>query len=274
MAWCPKCKREYYDEITECKECNIPLIDGEESNYRLLITDSNEAVMTSIYNYFNDNTNYTVRMYINKDKGTYDIYTVVDELENISKALVLFLQEELANSEDNSSEVMELLEESQNVNSSSATYISAKDKYEEAQSSAYSTLAVGIAGMIFMILKFCGISFVSFSGMSDILFNITMTTVFGSFVIIGIVTQLSSKKIKAGIVVEETLIDDLKTYIDANIKAEEIDAECNFTDESEELKYFAREAHIKEKLYAEFDIADETLVDQLLDEYYPIIFSK
>lgn len=274
MAWCPKCKREYFEEFTECKECNIPLIEGEESNYQLLITDSNETVMNSIYNHFNDNTNYTVKLYINEDKGTYDIYAKVEEMENISKALVLFLQEELENSSENADEMAELLEESPEPSHASATYVSAKDKYEEAQSSAFSTLFIGILGMAFMVLKFFGISFLSFSGLSDILFNVTMTTVFGIFIIVGIITHFSSRKIKASIVVEESLIDDLKTYIDENINAEAIDSECNFTDETEEVKYFARASHIKEKLYAQFDINDETLVDQLLDEYYPIIFNN
>ncbi len=274
MAWCPKCKRDYIEEILECKECGIQLIDGVSDDFELLMSDKNDENIYTIFNYLNDTTNYTVELFDNEENGTYDIYTLKEDIDNVKKALILFLEEELKDSNEELEELVESLEEEVNNQPASATYVSAKDKYEEAQSSAFSMIFVGAIGMAFMILKFNGISFISFSGLSDILFNVTMTTVFGLFLIVGFLTYQSARRIKAKIIVEESLIDDLKVFFDEKITAEAIDNECNFTDETEEIKYFTRQECIKEKIYNEFEINDDSLVEQMIDEYYPLIFNN
>ncbi len=273
MAWCPKCKRDYIDEVTECKECEIQLFDGESDNYDLLLKDSNEETVYTVYNYLNETTNYTTELFADDDNGIYEIYALREEIENIKKAIIMFLEDELKNSDEEALEnLAENLEDEVNKKPASATYVSAKDKYEERQSSAFSTLFVGVLGMIFMILKFMGISFISLSGSSDILFNITMTAIFAIFIIVGIVTYNTAKALKNTITEEENIIEDLKKFFENEITAESIDNECSFTDETEELKYFARQSCIKEKINAKFNVSDENLIDQIIDEYYPLIF--
>lgn len=273
MAWCPKCKREYVDDITECKECELELIEGLVEDYVLLLKDENEETVLTIYNYLNETSNYKAELYCDYENNTYEIYALKEEEENIKKAIVMFMQEELNNTDQDIDEVVEKFEEDINKDTKSATYVSAKDKYEERRSSAFSTLFIGIIGLTYMVLKVCGISLFSFDESTDLLFNVTMLSIFTIFTLVGIFTFISANKIKKTIQVEENLIDDLKAFMDEKITAEGIDAECNFTDETEELKYFARQSCIKEKIYAEFEIQDETMIDQLIDEYYPLIFT-
>ena len=185
----------------------------------------------------------------------------------------MFLEDSLTSSDDDIEEVVEKFEEDIHKETKSVTYVSARDKYEERRSSAFSTLFIGVLGLAYMMLKFAGISIIEFEGSTDILFNVTMTTIFAIFTIVGVVTYVNSKKLKNTISEEENLIENLKTFFEEKITAESIDAECSFTDETEELKYFARQSCIKDKLYAEFEINDETLVDQIIDEYYPLIFT-
>ncbi len=274
MAWCPKCKRDYMEGVTECKECELELIDGEFDDYVLLLTDRNEETVMTVYNYLNETTNYKTELYADYVEEVYEIYALKDEEENIKRTIVMFLEDSLSSSDEDIEEVVEKFEEDIHKDTKSATYVSARDKYEERRSSAFSTLFIGVLGLAYMCLKFAGISIVEFEGSTDILFNVTMTTIFTIFTIVGIVTYVNSKKLKNTISAEESLIDDLKSFFEEKITAESIDAECSFTDETEELKYFARQACIKDKLYTEFEINDETLVDQIIDEYYPLIFTS
>lgn len=40
MPWCPKCKNEYREDITECTECKVPLVE----TYEEIVTDENAFV--------------------------------------------------------------------------------------------------------------------------------------------------------------------------------------------------------------------------------------
>ena len=42
MPWCPKCKSEFREGFTECKDCNIPLVDKLEEPVEEKETDINE----------------------------------------------------------------------------------------------------------------------------------------------------------------------------------------------------------------------------------------
>ena len=272
MAWCPKCKREYIETVTECKECELELINGEYDDYELLLKDSNEETVLTVFNYLNETTNYKTELYCEYDNNVYEIYALKTEAENIKKAIIMFLEDELGHSDDSIEEIVEHFEDEINKEQKSATYVSAKDKYEEHRSSAFSTLFIGILGLIYMIIDFSGHGIFNFNENANLLFNITMTSIFIIFIVVGIITYKNCDKLKKEIVEEDNLIEDLKKFFDEKISAKSIDSECAFTNESEELKYFARQSHIKEKIYAEFANADETLVDQLIDEYYPLIF--
>lgn len=273
MAWCPKCKCNYPENVEQCEECKVELISGKDEDYELLLTDHNEECVLMVYNYLNDTTNYTTELFTDYDNEVFEIYALKDEAENIKKAIVMFLEDELETSNESIDDIVDSFEKELNKDEKSATYVSAKDKYEERRSSAFSTFTVGVLGLIYTVLNYFGYGIIT-SNEKDIYAAITMAIVFGTFTIIGVVTHIHSKKLKNLVTEEETIIENLKKFFAEEITAEGIDKECDFTDEEDALIYFARQNCIKEKIYKKFDIKDETLVDQIIDEYYPKIFEE
>lgn len=271
MAWCPKCKCNYPEDIEQCKECKLELISGKYEDYELLLTDQNEETVLTIFNYLNDTTNYTTEFFCDYDNDIFEIYALKEEAENIKKSIVMFLEDELKTSNENIDDIVDKFEKELNKDEKSATYVSAKDKYEERRSSAFSTFTVGVIGLIYTVFDYLGYGIFT-SNTKDIYATATMAIVFIAFIIIGIVTHMHSKKLKNVVIEEEKIIDDLKKFFAEEITAEGIDKECNVSDEEDAIIYFARQNCIKEKIYKKFDIKDETLVDQIIDEYYPKLF--
>lgn len=280
MAWCPKCKREYIDGVTLCKECDISLFPGEAHDYTIVLKDNNEEAILTTFNYLKETTDFEIQLYSDFDSDLYEIYCLNENINDVKDAITLYLKNELINSDEEVAENSESDEtaESKQSESKSGTYVSARDKYDERRSSAYSTIFVGAVGMIFMLLQFVGIIDFHFDGGTKILSYTTMTVLFSIFIVIGVVTLFTSRKYKSEITTEEDLIEKLKAFVSEEITAEKIDSQCNFPEDSdqsensEELKYFDRFSVIKSMINERFPNSDETLVDELVDEYYPLIF--
>lgn len=277
MNWCPKCKKEYDDSIKECENCNVELLEGNADDYVLLLKDNNEEAIFTVYNHINETTDYNVQLFSDYDKNEHEIYVLKEDEELVKKIAISFLDGELEAMSDLKNDDFEMDLDNDSIEAEydkSATYISAKDKFEERRSSAFSTLVIGILGLVYMGFDFAGFGIFELEKGADILFKVTMTSVFGIFTLVGIITYINSNKLKASIKDEENLINDLKKFFDETITAEEIDSQCNFEDDAEELKYFERQVVIKAKIQEKFGKTDDKLVDQFIDEYYPLLFNN
>ncbi len=188
------------------------------------------------------------------------------------------------------------------------SFVKAKDKYADMRSSASSLLIVGILGVIYMVTDSLGILPFTLNPNDNWIFTFTMAALFIVFIIAGICTYKSANKIRRTIRKEETLTEDMKTWMTENIKPEDIDSRCedkrkaaydaavegcledaenddksgeeynviayeSFYDIAEEMKAFEREETIVELVKEQFPDATDAHISYILEEIYDSIFT-
>ncbi|MCR5623637.1 MAG: hypothetical protein K6G11_00155 [Lachnospiraceae bacterium] len=71
--WCPKCKSEYREGITECKSCGVALVENEPIEMLELCAFNEKEITERVYENLKDSELDDVRMEDNED-GTFSIY--------------------------------------------------------------------------------------------------------------------------------------------------------------------------------------------------------
>lgn len=148
---------------------------------------------------------------------------------------------------------------------SAKLYKSAKERYADARSTAFSFLLVGGLGLAAMVLDIAGIFSLPFHGFAVY----TMTAVFGIFFLIGLVSMKKSKKLLSSIAEEQAQIRIIqKWYQTDGIHADTLtDLEKHFTDESAEERYLKKYDVVRTLLKNQFPNVDETLLDKLASDF-------
>ena len=153
------------------------------------------------------------------------------------------------------------------------TYKKASDKYNDLHSSSVCLLFVGFLGMIYVILDYFKILPFTFNAQGNFMFYIVMGTLFAVFIISGIYTAISAKKIKNTIADEESNTDTIITWAIENLSNTSIDSDIeDIQDSSDEEKYLLRTEKLSTILIDKFNLEDESYINSLIDEIYPELF--
>ena len=173
-------------------------------------------------------------------------------------------------------------------------YVKARDKYNDMKSSAFCLIFVGLIGLIVIVLDYTNLLPFKLNASKDLFFYIVMFALFAIFIIAGIFTIKSAKKINASIPDEESQTDSIITWAIENLTAEHIDNLCSaisseslnndtlegspdevyddFSKLPDEAKYLLR-IEVMEKLILEnSDTTDKTYIASIIDEIYPELF--
>ena len=154
-----------------------------------------------------------------------------------------------------------------------STFKKASDKYNDLHSSSICLLFVGILGIIYVILDYLKVLPFSFNSNGNFMFYIVMGSLFSIFVIMGIYTVISAKKVKETIADEESNTDSIITWAIENLTADKIDSSIEAIDECiDEEKYLLRTEKLENILINEFNLEDESYINSLIDEIYPELF--
>lgn len=244
MPWCPKCKSEYREGITECADCKIPLMDElppeSENPY------SEEAEMQQMQQW------------------------VLDDIEVPQEA----------DSEENDEPVKELSMETKIRNArmdaardSVRVYQDKKSKAEDFKSSGYTLIIVGTLGLVALVLLELGVFPFSLAAPGKYITYLVMGTMFLIFVIMGFSSFKSFKKYAKEAETEDDLTSRIKKWTLENVTKESIVKKAALPAEMpDEVKYFRYFEMLKSAIKAEFGEINAAYLESLAEELYSEIF--
>lgn len=195
--------------------------------------------------------------------GSFVVSTTHADFEKAKNLLNIFSENELEDSEDNSSE------SSKKVN----LYESSADKYSDNLSSAITFLICGIVGLVILVLNDLNIiKLFSTSGASFILTNAVLGCLFIIFLIIGIKSLKYSKDIKSQLAHENEEISKIADWLEKNVTKDMIE-ESYDNGIPEEMKYFSRSEYLKKAVLKEFSETEDGILETVTDNYIEQLFS-
>ncbi len=148
-------------------------------------------------------------------------------------------------------------------------------KAEENRSSAYTLLAVGILGLIAMILGMTGVFPLNLSAYSKYMIFGVMSALFLLFIVMGAISMRSSKVFAKKAESENTLRDTIEKWCLETLDAKKLDEEAfggSISELTDEVKYFRRIDLLKRKIQTQFLNLDMQFLEHFADEIYGDIF--
>ena len=280
MSWCPKCKIEFPEGITECSDCGDKLVDkldvkSDKSEDKLkfepvayvdkeiaqrlvkllLFSEIPEAIM--VFDSFNQS--YEVQVSRNNYKKATDLIRIFKENEFDAN----YTEDSEFGKDEEYSEI---------IVPTTNTYIKASDRYKDNLSSAYTFLICGCFGLLILVLEDFGIiKLWGMLGTSKILLNVVVGGLFIGFIIIGISSLRYSRILKHQAAEEEVFTNELIEWLHANLTIENIESSYD-TNIPEEMKYFKRVEIIRKKLEKMYSSLDEEYLIKISDDYYYTLF--
>jgi len=147
------------------------------------------------------------------------------------------------------------------------TYISARDKYAERSSSAWTFLLVGFVGLLLVALHFFGIINLPFGTFTLLI----LTILFSLFLLISILSFVNAVKLSDQVSREEELESRIQEWTKENLKKEELISGLE-PDLGEELQYFEISAIIRDRLMHAFPEIDDAYAEALSEDIYNKLF--
>ncbi len=229
MPWCPVCKCEYREGITNCYDCRVPLVDSLDD-----INDPDDAA---------------------EENAGAQMYDGL-EYEGFENEADPSFEDESYSPKDFENDINEAQA------SISNTFVKKADQYQEYLFSAYTCMLVGFAGIIFGILNIAGV----FSIVSAEFTQYILLGVFILFFIGGIAMYSKSRTIKAQIGIENKKIDSVNEWLSENIDKSTLKS-IKDPEVSDEINYFNYCEKVKEQLLFSIPDVDPAMADSLVDEY-------
>lgn len=240
MPWCPKCKCEYREGITECADCKISLVDE-------LPPDSENP------------------------------YLEENQMQQMEQWVLEETEEPIATEEEQD---VDLETKIRNARMSAATdsvrvYQDKKSKAEDFKSSAYTLIIVGAIGIIALVLLELGVFPFSLAAPGKYITYGVMGTMFLIFIIMGFSSFHSSKKYADEAKTEDDLTSRIKSWTLENVTKESIVKKAALPEQMpDEVKYFKYFELLKNAIKAQFGDMDASYLESLCEELYSEIFEE
>lgn len=308
MPWCPICKNEYREGISECADCKVPLVESldniVEDADALLFSTENAALAEKFITYLDYSDIHTHDVKHDEENDLIHVYVTQSDFDTAKKLFRGFaIAENSAQSCQNDEDISddepvlyesgsEDLSEDESDNDISADedtdIVPDEDEFEEPnlrvsdsggafvkkadqyQDYRFSALSCMIVGIVGIV--FCVLNISGMLSIVSALFSqIVMIAVFALFFIGGIALYIKSGSIKTQIDSETSTIDTINEWLKNNITSEYIN---DIKDEnvSDEINYFNYVEAIKEKLFFEFSDIDIAMAESLIDEHLNNLF--
>ncbi|MBS6395560.1 MAG: hypothetical protein KH452_00200 [Clostridiales bacterium] len=149
-----------------------------------------------------------------------------------------------------------------------STYTSAKNKYSEIKSSAWTFLLVGCAGFLIITLALLDIISLPLNQFALLI----MEAMFIAFLIISALSFKSAAKLSGDISREDDRETRINAWAEENLTMEELTVDLD-ENTSDEMKYFMITELIRERLMLTFPEIDDAYAEELTERFYNERFS-
>lgn len=276
MPWCPKCRNEYKSGYTICADCGRELVEelGEEMTVAYFGT---EEEIDNIVEFLKANSIEGVESRFNEEDNQYELWIVEKDSDSVKLALRTYFKKILPglvkgeDFDESLNECPDDVEKGSELPVEENVYVKPADRAVEYKSGAATLLLVGIVGAVALVLADLGIINFPMYGAGKILINIVLGGMFLAFIVLGIISASSYKKLKVKAFDDEKAEEDIISWFEENVKKEDITA-LDSADESEEALYFNRIAYIKMQISDNFPEKDSSFVDYIAEKLYAKTF--
>lgn len=309
MPWCPNCREEYKEGIIKCPDCNITLVKSLETNEEVsdflpVYTFDSKELADKFSGYLNYSGILSIES--QNEDNTITISVKQKDIKKAKKHFTAFysveasnaLEKELSFMREASDEALpdpldfsqeqeekktafdsavdfdeptaqdELEDALSDIVYSTETYEKRSDKASDALSTAITFMVFGMIGFVIVLLSIFNV--IKF--LTGTLFYITSSVIFGAFIVIGISSYISYRKLSKEALQEEELTNNLMDWLSESFTKENYSdyKDKIFSDNpntTEELLYFKVSSHIKDMITKQFGEIDESYLDYITDEY-------
>ena len=264
MPWCPKCKTEYRDGVTACPDCGSRLVDvlPEEKVCIASLPEETALGLVAYYEYLG--VDYCA-LEFDQESGKYRVLVPASRAEEIQKPT-----EEYFAKLDAEKTAPEEHEASAQTKVSGSPYQNKKDQLEDVRSSAASFLAVGIIGIVLVVLILAGIIPFPFAASSKALMLGVMSLLFLVFIGIGIYSARKVNGLRQEAKEEDDRTSQIISWFTATYTKADIEEDLELQ-ASNEINYYARTNRIRELIRREYALNEDymdTLAETLYEHYY------
>ncbi len=243
--FCPKCKCEYIEGITECPDCRETLV---------------ESLMDTEYG---------------SSAGQEDSPAgeSAPEEEEASSGEESPAEEAIRQAEetDPEGEVPSEEETEEPKKPFRGDHRTLEEKAVDLKNSGYTLLFVGAAGAVCLILIFAGVIPMLMTGIMRILSLIVMGTLFAVFIFFGITSLMKAGSVSADAGRENEKREEILGWFLGAYDAESIDNAVNPDSDDNDL-YFDRAAFIRSRIGERYMELDDALLDDLIEKIYTRLF--
>lgn len=288
MPWCPKCKNEYREGITECSDCKTALVDelAEESIYLPVMVCLEKDLAYRFLDYLcysnissgkvsQDDITFEYSVSVSKEdfKQAKKLYSAFYEIEQEKQRKLEredgesddFAASAMNNNEDKIENIanQRMADELRAPKSASTVYVKREEKYKDILSTAYVFLIVGILGIAFVIINYIGIITFINGPFSYVLYS----ALFIGCLVAAILSFRSARTLKGQISSENSLTEEVNKWLQDNITKSSL-LPAREEGLSEEANFLNEINYMKKLVCDQFPSLQDSYADTLCEEYY------
>ena len=219
---------------------------------------------------------YVVLQYEEDAEENEAYYIEIDQgEENQARKLTSVFYKEWDKTHKKETDEFEPQAEEKEIEVTGVPFVKASDKAENYRSSAFALLIVGVLGLIAMILIMTGVIPIYIAPNIRVLSLLTMTFLFGVFVVMGCKALVDAKNYEKLSEEEEQTTSDLHSWFLEQYTKEMLDEEAGVSDSdgmTEEMKYYMRTEVIRKVVDERFDGLAASFLEKNVEDLYTELY--